>query len=184
MAQVIHSINTTASGLCHHLDSVIDDAHHEYATNLALAADALIFGRNTFDLFMSFWPDAVNRADLPEETLALAKALNNAPKLVVSSRQVDLSWNNTRHVQGPDLGNIADELEGLKGTAVIFGSPGLTSGLLNEGLVNEIHILAQPFIGVEGPRAFSGLKARVALSLIDASSLKSGSVMLRYHVGR
>ncbi|CAM5222721.1 dihydrofolate reductase family protein [Alishewanella longhuensis] len=101
MAHVINSINTTASGLCHHLDSAIDDAHHQYATDLTLSADALLFGRNTFDLFMQFWPDAVNGDHLPVKTLALARAFAKTPKLVVSNRPVELTWNNTRHVQGP-----------------------------------------------------------------------------------
>ena len=54
MAHVIHSINTTASGLCHHLDSVTDDEHQRYTIDLTLSADALIFGRNTVDLFTQF----------------------------------------------------------------------------------------------------------------------------------
>ena len=182
MAHVINSINITASGLCHHLDSAIDDAHHKYATDLTLSADALLFGRNTFDLFMQFWPDAANGDDLPEATLALARAFSRTPKLVVSSRPVELTWDNTRHVQGPGLSKVLHELEELKGAVVIFGSPSLTSSLLNEGFVNEIHVLAQPYIGVEGPRAFSGLNKRVNLSLLGSSSLNSGSVLLRYNV--
>ena len=182
MAHVIHSINTTASGLCHHLDSAIDDEHHQYAIDLTLSADALIFGRTTFDLFMQFWPGAVDRSDLPGNTLDLAKAFHSVPKCVVSSRPVELSWSNTRHVQGPGLDKLVRELEKLKGVAVIFGSPSLAASLLNEGLVNEIHVLAQPYIGVDGPRAFNGLKERAHLSLLGARSLKSGSVLLRYSV--
>lgn len=182
MAHVIHSINTTASGLCHHLDSAIDDAHHQYATDLTLTADALLFGRNTFDLFMQFWPDAGNRYDLPAATQALARAFARTPKLVVSNRPVELTWDNTRHVQGSGLSKVVRELEELEGTVVIFGSPGFTSSLLNEGLIDEIHVLAQPYIGVEGPRVFSGLNKRVNLCLLGSSSLKSGSVLLCYKV--
>lgn len=182
MAHVINSINTTASGLCHHLDSAIDDAHHRYATDLTLSADALLFGRNTFDLFMQFWPDAANGDDLPEATLALARAFAKTPKLVASSRAVELTWDNTRHVKGPGLSKVVRELEELKGTVVIFGSPSFTSSLMNEGLINEIHILAQPYIGVEGPRVFSGVNKRVNLSLLGSCSLNSGSVLLRYNV--
>lgn len=110
MAYVIHSLNTTASGLCHHLDSVVDDEHHQYALDLTLSADALIVGRNTFDLFMEFWPAAAGRTDLPKGTLALAKAFHDVAKYVVSSRQVELTWNNTRQIQGASLGNIRSEI--------------------------------------------------------------------------
>lgn len=183
MAHVIHSLNTTVSGLCHHLDSTIDGEHQQYAIDLTLSADLLLFGRNTFDLFMQFWPDAANRSDLPAATVALAKAFAEVPKLVVSSRPIELSWNNTRQIQGPSLSKVARKLDQVKGSAVIFGSPSLASSLLNEELVNEIHILAQPYIGIEGPRAFNGLKKRVDLSLLGSRSLKEGSVLLRYRVG-
>ncbi|MCH8536224.1 MAG: dihydrofolate reductase family protein [Alkalimonas sp.] len=182
MAHVIHSINTTASGLCHHLDSAIEDDHHQYAIELIGSAELLIFGRNTFDLFMQFWPDAANSNDLPAATIALAKAFERIPKLVVSSRPVELTWHNTYHLQGPDLSKVAAELAAVKGTAVIFGSPSLATSMLSQGLVHEVHVLAQPYIGVEGPRAFSGLQQRVQLSLLAASPLKSGSVLLRYHL--
>jgi len=182
MAYVISSINTTASGLCHHLDSAVDNSHHHYAIDLTLSAEALLFGRNTFDLFMQFWPGATNVKDLPEATQTLAKEFNQVSKLVVSSLPVDLSWRNTRHIPGVNLNNVVQELEKIQGTVVIFGSPCLTSSLLNEGLINEIHILAQPYIGVEGPRAFSGLKRRINLNLLVSRTLDSGSVLMRYSV--
>ncbi|MDQ2077209.1 dihydrofolate reductase family protein [Marinimicrobium sp. ABcell2] len=182
MAHVIHSINTTASGLCHHLDSIIDDAHHQYAIDLARSADALVLGRNTFDLFMEFWPNAATRSDLPEMTAALANALNTVPKLVISSRPIELTWNNTNHVRGPDLEPLKNELTKLAGTVVIFGSPRLATSLLNEGLINEIHILTQPFIGTEGPQAYRGLKKRAELDLIGTTQFPTGSVLLRYNV--
>ena len=164
------------------MDSTIDDSHHQYATDLTLSSDALLFGRNTFDLFMQFWPDAANRDDLPEAMLSLATAFAKTPKLVASSRPIELTWDNTRHVQGAGLSEVVRELNEIKGAVVVFGSPSFASSLLNEGLVNEIHVLAQPCIGVEGPRAFSDLNKRVNLSLIGSSALNSGSVLLRYNV--
>ncbi|MGX5915012.1 dihydrofolate reductase family protein [Aliidiomarina sp. Khilg15.8] len=182
MAHVIHSINTTLSGSCYHLDSVTGDEHHAYATELTASADALVFGRNTFDLFMQFWPMALSRTDLPASTVALARVLARIPKLVVSSRPVELSWNNTRHVPGPDLARLKDELLQLNGRAVIFGSPGLSASLLNDGMVNELHVLVQPYIGVKGPQMYSGLLERAALALVDVRSLQEGSVLLRYNL--
>lgn len=182
MGRVIHSINTTVGGLCHHLDNAVDDAHHRYATELTLSADALVLGRNTFDLFMDFWPSAVNRTDLPIEVVGLANAFNNIPKLVVSSRPIETTWNNTKHIPGPDLEELRQKLETLQGNVVIFGSPGLASSLLNEGLVDELHILAQPMIGIEGPQAFNNIRQRTNLTLVAADPLESGSVLLRYEV--
>ncbi|RUO24375.1 hypothetical protein CWE09_10920 [Aliidiomarina minuta] len=180
MAHVIYSINTTVNGLCHHLDSVVDEAHLEYAINLTLSAEALILGRTTFDLFMEFWPGAVERSELPVMTQALARAFNAIAKFVVTSRTAELCWNNSRLLS--DLDQVASLLQKSTGRVVVFGSPGLATSMLTKGLVNEIHILAQPFIGVAGPQVFKGLAKRTNLSLLGSDSLPAGSVLLRYGV--
>ncbi|RUO38598.1 hypothetical protein CWE13_02835 [Aliidiomarina shirensis] len=182
MAHVIHSINITASGLCHHMDSIVDDAHHKYAIDLMSSADALILGRNTFDLFMNFWPGALKKPGLPTGTLNLAKALNSIPKFIVSNRPIELTWNNVKRIPGSSLEGIRKELEILAGNAVVFGSPTLASSLLNEELVDELHIVFQPFVGVEGPRAFNEINKRVSLSLLSVDEFTSGAVLMRYKV--
>ncbi|WP_223669571.1 dihydrofolate reductase family protein [Kangiella shandongensis] len=182
MAHVIHSINVTAGGLCHHLDSVVDDAHHQYALNLTQSADALLLGKNTFNLFMEFWPNAIHNPDLPDNTVALAQAFDRIPKLIVSRKAINLNWSNTYQISGPGLTQLRNRLEKITGTVVIFGSPSLASCLLKEGLINEIQILAQPLIGAKGPRAFSGLKEQVKLELLDTSPMPSGSILLQYQV--
>lgn len=184
MAYVIHSINSTVNGFCHHLDSVADDEHLQYALSLTLSADALILGRKTFDLFVDFWPCAVQRNELPEHTIALAKAFNMIPKLVMSSNPVNTNWPDTKQVPGPDLGNLSLELQKLKGKAVVFGSPGLSLSLLEAGLVDEIHVVVQPFIGSAGPQMFSELKNRAGLVLIGVDAFDSGAVLLRYKVNK
>ena len=196
MAHVIHSINATVSGRCHHLDSVIDDAHHQYAIDLVSSASAMILGRHTFELFDAFWPAAASRQDLPENTLALANALATVPKYVVSgarplgeSRSSDMAgstWANVRHLSNgnaePGLAGLAKALHSMQGSAVVFGSPGLAAAMLQSALINEVHVLVQPFVGAEGPSAYAGLPDRVALSLIEARPFPSGAVLLRYRV--
>src|SRR5690606_25811365 len=118
----------------------------------------------------------------PAETLKLATALNNIPKIVVSSRPIEFTWNNTKCIHGRGSVGIKQELERMEGNALIFGSPDLASSLLSEGLINEIHIVTQPFVGVVGPRAYSDLLKRVELTLLGVDSFKSGSVLIRYNV--
>ena len=187
MAHVIHSINATVSGRCHHLDSVIDETHHQYAIQLVSSADAMILGRHTFELFDAFWPTAVNRQDLPDDTVALANAFAAIPKYVVASKESTTAWENVRYISNgnaapPDLASLAQALHDVTGTAVIFGSPGLATAMLQASLINEVHILVQPFVGVEGPAAWAGLPGRVALSLVEARPFRSGAVLLRYRV--
>ncbi|RUO29748.1 hypothetical protein CWE12_07185 [Aliidiomarina sedimenti] len=181
MAHVVHSINVTAGGSCHHQDSSIDDAHLDYATQLTRSAAAMLLGRHTFELFMQFWPQTASQTDLPAGTLALATAFHHIPKLVVSGTSVAVTWNNTTQIK-PGLESIRQTLAGIQGRVVIFGSPSLADSLLNEGLVNELHIVAQPYIGVADPRAFTAIKQRIGLSLLGVDWFESGSVLLRYKV--
>jgi len=179
---VIHSINMTLSGRADPRDAVVDAGHLRYARELVAGADALVLGRTTFDVFDAFWPQATTRDDLPGETLALALALQRIDKLVVSSRAVDTAWANTVHVRGPDLDALGTELARRNGTAIVFGSPALAASLRTAGLVDELHLLVQPFIGVDGPRAFPDAGARSPLDLLECRALGAGSVLLRYAV--
>lgn len=180
MAHVIHSINTTIGGSCHHADAVADEEHHAYALHLLTSADAVLLGRNTFDLFASFWPDAVHRRDLPSCMIDFAIELEAKPKHVLSSRGLETAWRNTTLLHGPGLDEADRFIHGTPGTVVVFGSPGLGTSLASAGLVHEIHVVVQPFIGVQAKRAFGGLVVRKSLSLLEARPFRSGAVLLRY----
>ena len=180
MAHVIHSINITVSGSCHHADAVADKEHHHYALDLLVSASAVLLGRNTFDLFASFWPKAVNRRDLPSHMISFSAELDAKPKYVVSSRSLGAEWQNTKWLHGPGLVEVSEFVGSAPGTVVVFGSPGLGTSLAAAGLVHEIHVLTQPFIGATAMRAFEGLNVRKNLALLEARPFRSGAVLLRY----
>ena len=180
MAHVIHSINTTVGGSCHHEDAMADEEHHGYALDLLLGASAVLLGRNTFDLFASFWPTTADRPDFPSYMVAFATELNAKPKYVVSSRGVDVRWQNAKLLHGPGLDEVRALVAGTSGTIVVFGSPGLGTSLIAQGLVHEIHVVIQPFIGAATARAFEPLDNRKKLALIDARPFRSGAMLLRY----
>jgi dihydrofolate reductase len=182
MAYVIHSINVTVTGSCHHEDAVADEEHHRYALDLLGSASSVLMGRNTFDIFASFWPDAVNRSDIPSYMNDFAAALDAKPKYVVSSRGVSTEWKNTKVLRGPGLAEVRQFIGSTPGNVVVFGSPGLGTSLAAAGLVHEIHVVAQPFIGPAHVRAFQDLDARKKLALVEARPFRSGAVLLRYEI--
>lgn len=180
MAHVIHSLNVTVSGSCHHADVVADEEHHRYALDLLRSARAVILGRNTFDLFESFWPKAVHDQALPVHVAAFAAELEAKPKWVVSGRDLKTQWCNTTLLRGPSLDEVKGMLGSHAGSVVVFGSPSLGTSLLKQGIVKEIHLLLQPLIGSAPPRAYATLESNRALSLLEARPLNSGVVLLRY----
>ena len=180
MAQVIHSINLTVTGSCHHEDAIADEEHHRYALDLLASASAVLLGRNTFEIFASFWPGIVNRSDIPSYMKDLAAELEAKPKYVVSSRSLDTQWKNTRLLRGPGLAEVRHFVSTAPGNVVLFGSPSLATALAAARLIHEIHVVAQPFIGPSPVRAFQELGARTRLLFMEARPFRSGAVLLRY----
>ena len=180
MARVLHSINVTVGGACHHADVVADEEHHQYALELLRSASGVVLGRNTFDLFATFWPEAAVRRDLPSHQVEFAVELRDKPKYVVSTRSLVTTWANTTVLKGPDLGQVRELIHDCTGTVIAFGSPSLGTSLAAAGLVDEFHVLVQPFLAGATPRAFEGLPTRQRVTLLGTQHFRSGVVLLRY----
>jgi dihydrofolate reductase len=97
--------------------------------------DAMLLGRQTYDEFAAFWPDA----DPADPT---TPQMNGTPKYVVSTTLEKADWENTTVVSG----DIKAELLTLKQDEQlgVTGSPTLVRWLLQEGLLDELHLLVHP----------------------------------------
>src|SRR6185369_8944524 len=62
----------------------------------AMSADALLFGRRTFQIWAAFWPTAAASGADPE----LADFLTRVPKYVVSNTLKRVDWSNTTIISG------------------------------------------------------------------------------------
>ena len=180
MANIIHSINATLNGSCSHHDAIADLEHHAYAADLLGSADALLFGRTTFDLFAGFWPQAASSSELPSHAVSLGKALGRVKKYVLTKRPLISDWDNTIQLSGPlDL-----EIESLRrsngGAIVIFGSPGLASSLAALNQIDEYHILFQPFIVNSQPRLFASVGSRLSLRMTSVTPFASGVLLTKF----
>ena len=104
-------------------------------------ADALLFGRRTWQTMAAAWPD---RAGDP-----FADQMNSIAKHVVSSTLTDdeLTWNNTTLIPGDEAVARIRELRGADGgDLVVMGSPTLARTLLHEGLVDELRLILMPVL--------------------------------------
>jgi dihydrofolate reductase len=183
MAHVIHSINTTLNGGCHHEDVVADREHHGYALELLTRAEGVLLGRATFDLFADYWPEAIARPDLPPDVRALARELLAKPKYVLSSRDLETDWRNTHRLRGPSLDPVRELLAGTAGSLVVFGSPALGTSLAVADLLDEVHLVLQPFVSAGTRRVYEWVGDRKALTLLEVRSFESGVTLLRYASG-
>ena len=132
----------------------------------------LLLGRRTYDIFAGYWPKAENGP--------LADGLNGATKYVATHRPDSLGW-------GPveELGT--DVIEGVRGVKskdgpdlIVWGSSTLTSGLLGEGLVDEVLLLVCPVLLGRGKRFFSDSADPRELALLTTKATPSGVLMNTY----
>jgi dihydrofolate reductase len=137
-------------------------------------AEALVFGRKTYEGMAAYWPDA-------EEEEEIKAYMNALPKLVASRTLTDPGWNNSRATA-----DIVGELRALKARSekplYIFGSGELMRSLLPEGLIDEILLAVVPVVLGRGRRLF-GEGPRVPLRLLSSRSTAGGTVILSYAVG-
>ncbi|MCX5177655.1 dihydrofolate reductase family protein [Streptomyces virginiae] len=104
-------------------------------------AEALLFGRRTWQTMAAAWPD---RAGDP-----FADRMNSVPKYVVSQTlgEGDLTWNNTTRIAGDKaVARLRELRETEGGDLVVMGSPTLVRTLLSEGLVDELRLMVMPVL--------------------------------------
>lgn len=180
MARLVYSINVTLDGCCDHTQVIADDQHHDYALNLLSGATALIVGRNTFELFESYWPHVAKGDAGSSPVTAFARELDSKRKYVVSRQRTSSEWDNTVFLSG----DLSQEIRSLKqqerGNLVLFGSPGLAQALVEINEIDEYHFVVQPMIAGRGPRIFDGMINKPELTHIDTTVFGSGVQLTRW----
>ena len=139
------------------------------------STDMLVFGRVTYEGMAAYWQTAKG---------AVADYMNSLPKVVCSRTLQTAGWNNTTLMKD----NVAQEVVRLKqqgnGNMFVFGSAKLSKTLMNENLFDEYRIGIAPIIHGSGRLLFSdGVKPQ-GLQLLEACSLSTGCVILRYRAER
>ena len=179
MRPLRYSINVTLDGCCDHRAGIANDDVHHIATRNISRADALIFGRVTYEL-MEYWrePDP-NR---PEWMEPFARTINSAKKYLVSSTRDNVGWN-TETIRG-DVGNAVQKLKEQPGNGLLTGGLKLPLTLAELGLIDEYQFIVQPRLTGHGPKLFEGLSKYVDLNLVNREEFPSGMVALLYEPKR
>ena len=139
------------------------------------AADAVLFGRVTFEEMRGYWPQQTH------DTTGVSDYLNRVTKYVVSSTMGDPQWEHTIVLRGV---GFQDEIRALKAEPgkdiVSTGSIRLVHALIAAGLVDEYRLFAYPVVLGRGARLFAGATEIPRLRLVATRAFRSGVVLLRY----
>ncbi|HEX8673535.1 MAG TPA: dihydrofolate reductase family protein [Longimicrobium sp.] len=182
MRPLRYSINLTLDGCSDHRTVTPDEElHHRAAENIA-RADALLFGRVTYEMMESAWRMPAAAENWPEWTLPFARTIDATKKYVVSSTLESVDWN-AELLRG-DLGEAVLELKRQPGEGLFTGGVMLPMALAELGLIDEYEFVVHPRIVGHGPSLFAGLSKHVDLKLVDRLEYGSGAVAMRYEPKR
>jgi dihydrofolate reductase len=182
MRSLRYSINVTLDGCCDHREMIADaDLHRHAAENLEWA-DALIFGRITYEMMEAAWRPPGQMVARPEWMEPFARTIDAAKKYVVSSTLPRVDWN-AELVHG-DLEKGVRQLKQASGKGLLVGGVKLPMALAELGLIDEYEIVVHPRLAGHGPALFAGLSKRVDLKLVDRLEFGSGAVAMRYEPRR
>jgi hypothetical protein len=90
---VRYSINVTLDGCCDHRAIPADEDLHRHAVEILNQADALLFGRVTYEMMESAWRPPAPTGARPDWMEPFAQTINAAKKYVVSSTLEQVDWN-------------------------------------------------------------------------------------------
>src|SRR3954453_24164506 len=158
MRPLRYAINVTLDGCVDHRAGTTDEELHRYWAESLARADALLFGRVTYEMM-----EAACRLPAtgvrPEWMEPFAQSIDAAKKYVVSSTLDRVDWN-AELVRG-DLGQAIQELKGQSGKGLLVGGVTLPQALAELGLIDEYEFVVHPRVAGHGPTLFAGSSKRI-----------------------
>lgn len=143
----------------------------QYKVDELASVDALLLGKNTYELFAGYWPH--------QSDAAFADPINRLPKYVVSRSLQKAEWNNS-HI----LRDVAKEVAELKkadgGDILVYGSATLVKSLLHHDLVDELRLMVYPLSIGGGLRLFDDNRELKKFALKHSRAVEDGILILEY----
>jgi dihydrofolate reductase len=141
------------------------------ALDEALAAEALLLGRRSYEWFAARWPSRSG---------ALADRLNSMPKYVVSSTLGDPDWNNSTVLKGDVVTEVLKLKQEVNGEIVVAASFQLVAMLMEHDLIDELRLKIFPVVLGAGERLFGETSDKKPMRLVDAQTVEGDVAFLTY----
>lgn len=185
MRPLRYSINVTLDGCCDHRVGNPDEESHRYWAAHLQRADALLYGRVTYEMMQAAWrqPATGTWPDwMADWMIPFARTIDGKKKYVVSSTLDRVDWN--AELVKEDLENAVQQLKREPGEGLLVGGVTLPLALADLALIDEYEFVVQPVVAGHGPTVLAGLRERIELQLVGRQEFRSGAVALRYRPGR
>src|ERR671929_1698509 len=178
MQPLRYSINVTLDGCCDHRAIPTDEELHRHAAENLAQADAVLFGRVTYEMMEAAWRPPARTGVRPDWMTdwmePFARTIDAAKKYVVSSTLDRVDWN-AELVRGDHLERAVQQLKQQPGKGLFVGGVKLPLALAELGLIDEYEFVVQPRLAGHGPTLFAGLSKRIDLKLVSRLELGPGA---------
>lgn len=145
---------------------------NKFKLDEAMASDALLLGRVTYQGFADAWPSREGE---------FADKFNNMPKFVVSTTLDKPEWNNSTVISGTVAAEVRNLKEQFANDVVVHGSAQLVNTLKDHDLVDEYRLMVFPVVLGRGKRLFADSGDLTPLKLADVKQVgPDGVVVLTY----
>ncbi len=109
-----------------------------------------------------------------------ADAMNGISKIVFSRTLAKADWNNTRLVNKDAVAEIKNLKREPGKDLFIFGSADLSAAFMRNNLIDQYCLCLVPVVLGGGKPPFKPGIAKMPMNLIEARTLNTGGVILRY----
>ena len=175
------SLDGFVAGLNGEMDWInLDDAMFDFVATMTEQADTALYGRVTYEMMQSYWPKAGEQPNASKHDIEHSTWYNKVSKIVLSKTMNDSGLQNTKVISDQLSDNI-NKLKQQDGKNIlIFGSPGASQSLLNEGLIDEFWLFVNPIILGQGMPLFKDIIGTTKLNLIESKTFAGGVIALHY----
>ncbi len=178
MRKLIAAINMTLDGFCDHTVLLPDEEIHQHYTELLSDADAILYGRVTYQL-MEYWQTLVKNPSGEKSMDDFAMAIDKIPKIVFSHKLKNAEWDSAK-LSNQSIEEEVLELKQQSGKDILVGSRSLIIQLMKLNLIEEYQLCVHPVVAGSGLPLFENINDRTILKLIKTKTFSGGAVTLYY----
>ena len=158
----------------------IDDTIFDFVATMTDKADTALYGRVTYEMMQSYWPTAGEQPNASKHDKEHSAWYNKVSKIVLSKTISEKGLDNTIVISD----QLADNINKIKKqdgkNILIFGSPGASQSLLNQGLIDEFWLFVNPIILGQGMPLFKDITGTTKLKLVESKTFACGVIALHY----
>jgi len=159
-------------------DAVVRMSNGKVAKDMAsqlIREDAMILGRKTYDVWSQFWPSS--------KIQPFADHINAVQKYVVTNSLKEAPWGaiGNATVLSGDVRRSILKLKSQRGKTIgVHGSPTLVRSLIQNDLLDRLHLFLMPIVAGTGARLFEGDFASQKMKIVDLIRNQNGVLAITY----